>query len=192
MKTSKTPAIGPQTKVLSFDIESNGLHGKPFAVAAVVVDMNGLTQDTFVARIKINDDVDEWVAENVLPVMTDMPITHGSYRAMCDSFWRWFTSAQEQSDYVVVSNGYPVEYRFLADCQDDDIVARYWEHPFPILDLTSLLIGHGVYAEKQRLKLLAKTTADRQLKRHNPLDDAQTTALTTITLLSETMELGNV
>ncbi len=184
MKLSKTPPISSSTKILSFDIESNGLHGQAFAVAGVVIDAKGQTTDSFVARIKIDDNVDEWVKDNVMPVIGDIGISHGNYQAMCDAFWRWFVAAQAKSDYVVISNGYPVEYRFMADCQDNDLDKRYWEHPFPILELPSLLIGNQRISEASRLKLITTATSGRQLVRHHPMDDAIATALTAHAVLN--------
>jgi hypothetical protein len=184
MKASKTPTISKDTKILSFDIESNGLHGQAFAVAGVVIDAAGQTLDSFIARIKIEDSVDDWVKDNVLPVIADIGISHGSYTAMCDAFWRWFVAAQEKSDYVVISNGYPVEYRFMADCQDNDLDRRYWEHPFPILELPSLLIGNERVSEASRLKVIDTATSGRKLVRHHPMDDAIATALTAHAVLN--------
>lgn len=188
MKAPKTPAISGATKILSFDLESNGLHGQAFAVAAVVVDATGEIVDSFSARIKITGEVDEWVKENVIPVIGDMQVTHGDYRTMCDAFWRWFVRAQESCDYVVVSNGYPVEYRFLADCQDNNLEERYWQHPFPILELPSLLIGLGRVSESARLSVITRAAKGQSFVRHHPRDDAMSTALTTHAALKSTTD----
>lgn len=171
--TVKTPVISAQTKLLSFDLETNGLHGKAFAAAGVLMDAEGNVLNEFTARARLTEKVDEWVKDNVLPAITDMPITHDNYEGLREAFWGWFVDAQKQADYVLVNNGYPVEYRFLLDCQQANLAERYWQHPFPILELSSLLLmaGHG---SGQSKRLLKKSLAgDYGHKLHNPLDDAK-------------------
>lgn len=176
-KISKTPEITKETKILSFDLEANNLHGEPFAVGALVIDGHGKVHDSFTARCPIVAAVDPWVQANVLPAITDMPQTHGSYVDMREAFWRWYVTAEASSDYVLVSNGYPVEYRFLLDCQNADIDERYWKHPFPILDLSSILIAaekaSGI-TKSQLRRSIRKTVSFSQ---HNPFDDAKMAAL---------------
>ncbi|MDZ7786476.1 MAG: hypothetical protein U5L95_05140 [Candidatus Saccharibacteria bacterium] len=176
-KVAKLPGVNDNTRFLCFDLESNGLHGRAFAAGALIIDKNGEVHDEFTARVEIEGEVDEWVKDNVLPQITDMQITHGSYKAMCDSFWRWFVPAQEKSDYVLVSNGYPVEYRFLMDCQQADPKQRYWEHPFPVIDLSSLLLPLGELKELSKSNLLKKIERRIDVKQHHPLNDAEVTGL---------------
>lgn len=144
------------------------MHGQAFAVGAAVVGYDGTVYDEFTARCPVLGELDEWTAKHVIPAVEDMTITHDSYAELREAFWRWFVPAEAKTDYVVVSNGYPVEYTFLRDCQHDDLDKRYWQHPFPILDLTSLLLQ----LDKKPPKGLSGYTP------HHPLDDAKVTALT--------------
>lgn len=176
-KVSKTPDITRDTKVLSFDLETNNLHGKPFAIGALVIDGHGVVHDSFTARCPISDDVDPWVVKNVLPVISDMTETHGNYEDMREAFWRWYITAEETSDYVLVSNGYPVEYRFLIDCQEADLEQRYWQHPFPILDLTSILVASGKESGVQKNQVRKKVRQEASFSQHHPFDDAKLAAL---------------
>lgn len=173
----KLPSLSEDTKILSFDLETNGLHGQAFAVGAVVVDAKGNIVDQFSGRTKIDGQVDEWVKANVLPVIEDMQINYKNYENLREAFWQWFKAAQEKSDYVVVSNGYPVEYRFLLDCQNANIEERYWEHPFPILDLTSLLIQIGEQSNYDKQNFVKEFLSEHTRKNHHPLQDATITAL---------------
>ena len=167
----KLPPLGNDTKILSFDLETNGLHGQAFAVGAVVVDAKGQVLDKFIGRTEISGRVDDWVKENVLPVIEDMPVNYKSYDELKETFWQWYLNTMDESDYILVNNGYPVEYRFLLDCQEVDIDERYWQHPFPILDLTSLLVAMGEKPNDFAEEFLHKRKA------HNPLDDATIAAL---------------
>ncbi len=175
-KQAKTPPISKETKILCFDLESNGLHGEVFAVGAVLIDAKSNVIDQFTGRTKIVGQVDDWVEKNVLPAIEDILITHGSYIDLRESFWRWYLQTEPKSDYVLVSNGYPVEYRFLLKCQEENLEERYWQHPFPILDLTSLLIQASVDAsDKNRLQ--NEIIKSGNYLRHNPLHDAKISAL---------------
>ena len=170
------PKVGEDTKLLCFDIESNGLHGDAFAVAAVVMNSKGEVLDEFTGRTEIEGKVDEWVEANVLPVMTDMDVTHSSFKHLRDNFWSWFMKAQAKADYVIVLNGYPVEYRFLIKCQEDDLENRFWDHPFPLLDLTSILLQAG-YSSSDRNKAMQEIMKETGYTKHHPLHDAKMTAL---------------
>lgn len=175
-KQAKTPPLSNQTKLLCFDIESNGLHGEAFAVGAVLMDRAGEVLDQFTGRCKIIGPVDPWVETNVMPAIKDMSLTHRTPKDLREGFWRWYLRAEPLSDYVLVSNGYPVEYRFLLKCQEENLEERYWQHPFPILDLFSILIQAGELPTNKS-KLVAELIKLHGFKPHNPLDDAKVAAL---------------
>jgi hypothetical protein len=175
-KPAKNPPLNQKTKILCFDLETNGLHGEVFAIGAVVMQADGQILDEFTGRTQLVDDVDSWVQANVLPTIKDLPISHSTYKDLRESFWRWYLRAEKQSDYVLVSNGYPVEYRFLIKCQEENLKERYWQHPFPILDLSSLLIIAGE-EPSSKSKLKSQIINEGKFARHNPLDDAKISAL---------------
>jgi hypothetical protein len=180
----KVPKINKDTTILSFDLETNGLHGEAFAVGAVVMNADGEVIDEFTGRTKLIGKVDEWVEKNVLPVITDIPETHSSDKHLRDNFWSWFVKAQENSDYVLVSNGYPVEYRFLIQCQEDDLEKRYWDHPFPILDLTSILVAKGVASKEAKIKVMSSKKPKVAGAPHHPVYDAKVACLTAFSVLT--------
>ncbi len=153
------------------------MHGQAFAIGAVVIDGHRKTHDEFTARCPIKGDVDSWVKDNVLPAIANMQQSHDSYIAMREAFWEWYLKARAASDYVLVNNGYPVEYRFLIDCQEADIDERYWQHPFPLIELTSMLVALNLANEKVKAELLAKAAKGQNFRTHNPLDDAKLSAL---------------
>lgn len=173
----KLPKLNDDSKILSFDIETNGLHGQAFAVSGVIVDAKGDIVEQFNGRIPIEGPIDEWVKANVLPAIQDMTINYKNYEELKEAFWQWFKTAHPESDYVVVNNGYPIEYRFLLDCQNANITERYWEHPFPILDLTSLLIQVGVESNIDKQNFVKEFLASHTRQTHHPLQDATITAL---------------
>jgi len=185
MPTSKTSNKSPLTldsKILCFDLETNHLHGTPFAIGALVIDGRGKVHATFTARCPMIGEADEWVKANVLPAIKDIQQTHGSYEQMREAFWGWYIKAEADSDYVLVSNGYPVEYGFLLDCQHTNLEERYWQHPFPILDLASMLVVAGKDANKIKKKIRQEVS----YVPHNPFDDAKITALAAFEALKST------
>ncbi len=161
--------------ILSFDAESNGLHGTAFAVGAVLLAPDGADAETFYARCPIVGDVDPWVREHVLPALAAAPETHPTYREMRDAFWRWMT-ARQTGALVVVDCGWPVEAGLLLACVADD-AWRAFKGPYPLHEVASLLLAAGLdpmasYAE--RVLSPAQLAAHR---RHHPTDDARVSAL---------------
>ena len=175
-KAPRLPSIGPNTKLLSFDLETNGLHGEAFAVGAVLIDATGRIISKFTARCPLNGLVNEWVQANVFPVITDMPETQQSPKELREAFWAWYLHTEPEADYVLVANGYPVEYRFLLQCQEDDLDTRYWQHPFPILDLTSVVLASG-HDPSAKGEFISRIVREGNYARHNPVDDAIIAAL---------------
>ena len=136
--------------ILSFDVESNGLHGEAFAVAGVVINDAGHTSSQIVLRCPIIGLVDPWVNDNVLEPMANIAQTHPEASSMRTAFWAWFIPAQANSQLVVCANPYPVEARFLIQCQEDDLPNRQLNHPFPLYDLSSMLLTLGYPTRPQR------------------------------------------
>jgi hypothetical protein len=165
-----------RSKLLSLDVESNGLHGPAFAVGAVLMSADGKVLDEFSARSEIRGEVDSWVKENVLKSLKNFPVTHKSAKAMRTAFWEWFKVAKEQADFVLVDNGYPVEARFLLQCQDDNIDERYWDHPYPLLDLAGMLLQVGEKPLTVKAKFVQDRIKDEPANRHNPRWDAWVSA----------------
>jgi hypothetical protein len=182
-KPAAVHAIMPFMKLLSFDVESNGLQGTAFAVGAVLVDSKGKILDEFQARCPLPEPVDPWVKQHVLPPMKDMPQTHPDARSMRDAFWEWYKPAKARADYALACNPYPVEARFLIACQDDDLEHRYFEHPFPLLDLGTLYVQSGARSGADRDKLVAEAIGSAENLEHHPRFDAWAAALVALKLL---------
>ncbi len=176
-------------KILSFDVESNGLQGAGFAVAGLLLDDGGNTITSFAGRCPIKGPVDEFVAAEVLPQFEDLQADYASAHAMRTAFWSWYLEAKAASNMVVVQNGYPVEARFLIACQEDDLAARYWDHPFPMIDLTSLLWQIGGHTREEREKFFAAATAGAVRRSHDPRYDAWAAATTAMYALRQAGQL---
>jgi hypothetical protein len=163
-------------KIMSFDVESNGLHGEAFAVAGVLVETDGRLVDTFLARCPIPGPVDPWVAQNVLGPMEHIAQTHQNAYALRAAFWAWFVPAKAQAEIVVCANPYPVEARFLIQCQDDDLSERQLHHPFPLYDLSSMLLTLGHDTRAKRHSFIEQHVELPDGQAHDPLWDTTVTA----------------
>lgn len=178
------PPLSYETTFLSLDVESNGLHGAAFAVGAVLMKADGELIDSFKGRIPIRGQTDSWVKENVLPKLSDFPINFRSAKAMRSAFWEWFMQAKPRADYVLVNNGYPVEARFLLASQADDIKQRGQYHPFPLLELNSLLLAAGIKPLAEKNRLVKAEISGQEILHHNPLWDAKVAVLAAVKALA--------
>lgn len=125
-------------KILCFDVESNGLYGEGFAVGAVLLGADGKLLNSFKGRAEIGGPIDSWVAQNVLPALSEVPVTHTTVRSLHREFREWFLTVSPGA-YVFVDCGYPVETRFLEVVHEEngDLM------PKPLLDVSTLLLAAG-------------------------------------------------
>ncbi len=170
-------------KILSVDAETNGLYGRPFCVGAVCTDDGGPTE-VFTARCTIDEPVDPWVQDNVLPALADIPVhwdqansaswAGDPYTALLADFADWF-DAHKGGATVIAHVGVPVEARLFAD------MVRLLDRgpfsgPFPLHDLATLLHAVGCDPASADGYLLANGLAVPNWAAtslpHNPLYDA--------------------
>ncbi len=161
--------------LLSFDAESNGLHGEAFAIGAVVLSPDGSDVETFYARCPIVGDVDPWVRDNVLPALADAPETHATPREMRDAFWYWLL-ARKKECLVVVDCGWPVEAGLLSACVSD-FPARAFAGPYPLHEVASLLFAAGLDPMASYAERVLSPEALATHRKHHPVDDARVSAL---------------
>lgn len=128
-------------RVFSFDAETNGLWGQAFAIAALVYDENGKAATAFVGRCPIVGDVDKWVAENVLPQLTEVPVTHQDYDSLLADFAKFYLAEKADAD-IIVHMGYIVETKVLRDAHERGLIGD-WDGPFPLIDIAGNLQQAG-------------------------------------------------
>lgn len=161
--------------VLCFDAESNGLHGEVFAVGGVVY-RDGRMIEWFFARCPIVGEVDNWVAENVIPALArgcgGSPNTHDDARSMRDAFWQWITAPRENT-IVTADCGWPVEAGLLSACVADD-PTRAFKGPYPLDEVATFLRASGL----DPLAKYADVVLPREdAQTHHPVWDAMVSAL---------------
>lgn len=167
---------------LSFDVESIGLFGPPFAVAWVVVDENGeehymgyLGTDPYTLLEQnstdflwafSNSDL-EWVEDNVIPALPK-DYNCESLPRLVTIFWKWWEKFKKEFPGImmVTDTPFPVESGFLRYCcltKNLDIN----ESPYPVIDVGSVLLAHG-YDPLDTYKRLPN-----ELPAHSPLADCR-------------------
>lgn len=153
-----------------FDVESIGLHGEAFAVGYIVIDDLGncIEEDMFACdpaqAVGANSDY-IWVKSNVL-----LPITQLSPAYVRDRFWRQWLKWKDQGALLWADCAWPVEARFLMACVDADRHPRNWAGPYPLHEIATLMLAHGLNP------LEALPRLPNELPIHNPLCDARQSA----------------
>ncbi|MDR1300255.1 MAG: hypothetical protein LBK50_00955 [Candidatus Nomurabacteria bacterium] len=169
-------------RALSLDAETNGLYGQAFSIAAIVREQSGRKVAEFIGRCPIEEDVDGWVAENVLPQMEGITETHESYEALLGAFiafykeqvlaqGEWGLTPSTDVD-VIVHCGVPVEARLFIDAVEMGMLGPF-EGPLPLKDVGTLPeIGSSVdiYLRENGIEL---DPAEFNGGTHNPLYDSE-------------------
>lgn len=138
-------------KVFSWDCESVNLWGRTFAIGAVIYE-DGIEVKRFFARCPIKkedpenplppiEQLDPWVAENVLPQMDELEITHVSYEAMLKAFASFYMENKDDAD-IIFHMGIPVESRVILDMYDMGYIGM-WDGAYPWMDIVGCLKQAG-------------------------------------------------
>lgn len=160
-----------------FDVESIGLHGEAFAVAAQVFDGDGnpmplkggwwhcIDRDT-AKGAKADRD---WVDKNVPLMAESMP----SARMLRNFFWGSWEEAQSLYPGIMMAAEccWPVEARFLLQCVADEPESRTWNGIYPLHDIASIMLAAGM----DPLATYPRSN-DAEYPAHHPLGDVQHSA----------------
>lgn len=183
-------------KIFSFDAETDGLWGNPFAIAAIVYEKRKekpvifdrmvyeseptwVEVDKFIARLPDSVISNNWVRENAL---TNIPVTHDSYEKMIHDFATFYLMHKQDAD-CICHMGYIVEAHLLREMHRFGFIGD-WAAPYPLHYVSGNLRQAGEdptsvdkYAEKYGLKITDYGTT------HNPLYDCEVTAKVYIHLI---------
>ena len=161
-------------KILSFDAETNGLWGKPFAIAAIVY-VDGEETNTFIGRCPIEGPTLPWVAENVIPTLHGVDENFTDYLSLLKGFCDFYL-ANKNDATVIVHMGCPVETSIFKDAHSAGFLGD-WDAPYPLLDIAGNLSQAGEdptspdsYVKKHNLSISDYGTT------HNPLYDCEVAA----------------
>ena len=128
-------------RVISIDVESNGLWGVPFQVAMIVTDENGDIVDSINYRCPILGKVNKWVKENVLPKIEDIKETHNSLKDMLkdvSEFWLKY----KNDAMMLVHMGFIVESGLFRNMYACGYIGEF-DGPYEYIELAELLRCNG-------------------------------------------------
>ncbi len=164
-------------RIFSFDGEANGLWGKAFAIGALVYNEHGDEIARFIGRLPDEAVTDDWVRANVLPTLTDVPVTHQDYPSLLADFAEFYLANKADSD-VVVHMGYIVEAKILRDMQEAGLIGL-WDAPFPLLDVSGNLqqAGEDPSSVDKYLAKHSLSVGEFEGGTHNPLYDSAVAAV---------------
>jgi hypothetical protein len=155
-----------------FDVESVGLQGEGFAVGWVVIDSEGVEEESasmccpsWAARG--TEKARQWLRDNC-PVASCGNL--GSPLEVRCAFWRAWQEWKAKGATLAADVPWPVEARFLIECVNDDPVSREWEGPYPLIDIASVRHAAGLDPLGKEERLGGETPE------HDPLADARQSA----------------
>ena len=166
------------------DVETMGLYGAPFSVAAVVVNSKGeeLESIMLTCNREYVDTMDEaldfygsseqcfrdaeWVKKNVPTVPTEELVEEDQmYLRFYSFFLRWKDKCNIWADCP-----YPCETGFFLRMKQYCLNNTLWFDLYPLLDVTSIVFATG------RCPLTTFGRLPQHLPEHNPLNDARHSA----------------
>lgn len=156
-------------RLISIDAETNGLAGQAFAVALTLTDRTG-ELDHAVYRCPITEPVNPWVAEHVLPAITDLPVNVDSYPRLLAAIDATISRWGGKATPLIAHVAWPVEARLLLDVFTDE---RIWDGPYPLIDVAPVLLAHGHDPTSVDTYNTAHGIPTPQGSPHNPLYDAR-------------------
>jgi hypothetical protein len=164
-------------KLFSIDAETDGLYGKSFAIA-VTIRENRKEIVKFEGRCSDEIVTDNWVRENVLPALIDMPVTHKTIYDLEEAFWA-FWDANKDGCTVIAHCGSPVESGLFRRCVERDINSRAFSGPYPAIhDVATLLLNKGFDpASVDRYNKLNEIYIPFNGVAHHPMYDAISAAV---------------
>lgn len=158
--------MSEKSNILVFDVESTNLHGKAFAVGAIVIDANGKQIDSLSLKSKESEkDAGDWVKQNVIPFIKHLQ-TVETDRELRDKFWEFYLKHKKDS-YIWADVAYPVETNFLEQVFNDNPYGREFEMPYPLHDVANHIHTNIDRAEFSELSGVIK---------HDPYWDAKSSA----------------
>lgn len=169
-------------KILSFDVETNGLMGNAFAVGAILMDLETLAiEDSFQGKGHPLGDIPDFVKENVLPAIKDLT-QYQSNAYMRYAFWNFYRRhsrdgyGSPRKDVLVIADvGFPVETSFIRLCMED--AGDTWGGPYPLHEAATLFLALGLDTDFSRLEYGKQLhPKDSEFTNHNPLHDATVSA----------------
>lgn len=124
--------------IVTIDVESNGLWGKPFIIGMSVHAENGDIITSFEKRCKTKVRCD-WTRKNVLPHIKHIDVLQ-SYNELLSQFASFYLNVKSKYDctYLMYS-GHIVEANLFKELRKRNLIG-YFDAPYTPIDLATVLI----------------------------------------------------
>ncbi|MDR1980365.1 MAG: hypothetical protein LBQ39_01935 [Tannerellaceae bacterium] len=169
------PAGWTRKCLMSIDAETDGLWGKPFAIAAIVYDTRGVEVEKIALRMPDESVSNSWVRKNVLPTLSGMCVNCESYENLISNFAAFYLSNKSNCE-VICHMEYIVEAFLFREMHRMGFIGD-WDAPYPLFDISGNLQSAGEdptsvdgYAKKHGLEISDYGST------HNPLYDCEVAA----------------
>lgn len=166
--------------LLFVDAETDGIYGSFISIAVIVVNSGyqelerhywGICKD----NLKVKTP---WVRDNVIPVMGQYEPCQNEEELLLE-FWSVWEKYCENA-YGIADVCFPVEARLFEKCVQCDLEKRQQKGPYPLIDLSSVLLTKGIDPLIDRKSLVRED----KMEQHNALNDVEMT----IAIWKEIME----
>lgn len=143
-------------KIISIDVESDGLYGRPFAIAAVVYEYQNVSGaisaaqgfvsshwneiDRYTLRLPDGAVKNNWVRHTVLPAISGMRVTHNDYEDMLSEFATFYHGHKDGT--VLWHMGHVVEVFLFRECVRLGFIGEF-EGPYTPIEVSMTLREHG-------------------------------------------------
>lgn len=156
-------------KLFFVDAETDGLYGAFLSIAVIVTDYEGNELERYYwgidpERLEVKS---EWVKKNVLPIMGTYKICQDEDELL-ENFWQVWEKYKRDA-YAIADVGFPVETALFRQCVLRDIEKRQMDGPFPLIDLSNILLAKGINPLIDRMELAEK----KEKPMHNALTDVE-------------------
>lgn len=168
----KAEEVQKEGVIIALDVESDGLHGRIFAIGAVVYNKKGIELGRFSRKISGLVLRDRWTSENVLPAVEGIRCVDG-WEALMFNFGRFYQLMCDLYDVRVLwYRGYLLEgFLFRQLVALDAIDASYI--PYLPIEVASYLEIAGYPADKLDNYLEFKgIKIEGEGVRHHPVYDS--------------------
>lgn len=147
-------------KILSFDMETNGLWGKAFAIGAAILDVDEEKypgewyrvigedfafpvpnpEEILKVHCPIEGEINSFVKENVLPNIDFSGYKKVSdYKELVRTFIEWYKEMKvkyKDELKIIAHCALPVETKLFIDAHEFGMIGDF-DHPFPLIDIAS-------------------------------------------------------
>jgi hypothetical protein len=173
------------SKIVCYDVESNGFKGESFAVGAVSIGDEGDVIDKFFGKTFLTGHPQQWVVDNVLPALVNEKNTHTQARDMRVDFYRWLESIAGKYNILVFADWcHPVDSRFMLSVQQELPAGMAFRLPI-VHEAATLFLATGRDVDTSRYDLVKDELQGREVKKHHPLWDAEVSARAIRRLMKE-------